>query len=95
MNIESHAGPGDHNSRTMRIKKYQASQRSPPGYVSTESAAADRGVGSGFIVNSKGCILKTDMPIEIQLASLIGLQSGEKYGGKVIGVDPKQMLTDD
>ncbi|HSE17904.1 MAG TPA: trypsin-like peptidase domain-containing protein [Pyrinomonadaceae bacterium] len=48
-----------------------------------------RGVGSGFIVNPKGYILTNHHVIEDAARITVGLQSGEKYRGTVIGVDPE------
>ena len=46
-----------------------------------------RGVGSGFIVSPKGYILTNYHVIEDAARITVGLQSGEKYRGTVIGVD--------
>src|SRR6266403_3584374 len=46
-----------------------------------------RGVGSGFIVSPKGYILTNNHVIEDATRIIVGLQSGEKYRGKVVGVD--------
>ena len=46
-----------------------------------------RGVGSGFIVSSKGFILTNHHVIEDAARITVGLQSGEKYRGTVVGVD--------
>lgn len=46
-----------------------------------------RGVGSGFIVDPKGYILTNEHVIEDATRIIVGLQSGEKYRGRVIGVD--------
>src|SRR6476619_789437 len=48
-----------------------------------------RGVGSGFIVNPKGYILTNHHVIEEATRITVGLQSGEKYRGTVVGVDPE------
>ena len=48
-----------------------------------------RGVGSGFIVSPKGYILTNHHVIEDAARITVGLQSGEKYRGTVIGVDPE------
>ena len=48
-----------------------------------------RGVGSGFIVNPKGYILTNNHVIEDANRITVGLQSGEKYRGTVVGVDPE------
>src|SRR6266498_1134452 len=46
-----------------------------------------RGVGSGFIVSPKGYILTNDHVVEGSSRIIVGLQSGEKYRGKVVGID--------
>jgi Do/DeqQ family serine protease len=46
-----------------------------------------RGVGSGFIVSPKGYILTNYHVIEDAARITVGLQSGEKYRGTVVGVD--------
>ena len=47
------------------------------------------GVGSGFIVNPKGYILTNYHVIEDTARITVGLQSGEKYRGTVVGADPE------
>lgn len=46
-----------------------------------------RGVGSGFIVDSKGYILTNEHVVEGATRITVGLQSGEKFRGRVIGID--------
>jgi serine protease Do len=46
-----------------------------------------RGVGSGFIVDAKGLILTNQHVIDGATRITVGLLSGEKYRGRVIGVD--------
>ncbi len=46
-----------------------------------------RGVGSGFIVSPKGYILTNEHVVEGAARIIVGLQSGEKYRGQVIGID--------
>ena len=48
-----------------------------------------RGVGSGFIISPKGFILTNNHVIEDASRIIVGLQSGEKYRGIVVGVDPE------
>src|SRR5882724_9457516 len=45
------------------------------------------GVGSGFIVSPTGYILTNNHVIEDATRIIVGLQSGEKYRGKVVSVD--------
>ncbi len=47
------------------------------------------GVGSGFIVNAKGYILTNYHVIEDAARIIVGLQSGEKYRGTMVGFDPE------
>src|SRR5688572_3151603 len=46
-----------------------------------------RGIGSGFIVSSKGHILTNHHVIEDAVRITVGLQSGEKYRAIVVGAD--------
>jgi serine protease Do len=46
-----------------------------------------RGVGSGFIVSAKGYILTNEHVVEGATRITVGLQSGEKFRGRVVGVD--------
>ncbi len=46
-----------------------------------------RGVGSGFIVDPRGYILTNQHVIEGATRITVGLLSGEKYRGRVVGVD--------
>ena len=48
-----------------------------------------RGVGSGFIISPKGYILTNNHVIEDAARIIVGLQSGEKYRGTVVGIDPE------
>jgi serine protease Do len=47
----------------------------------------NRSVGSGFIVDAKGYILTNEHVVEGSSRIIVGLQSGEKYRGRVIGID--------
>src|SRR5688572_6578036 len=48
-----------------------------------------RGVGSGFIVNPQGYILTNYHVVEDAARITVGMQSGEKYRGEVVGFDPE------
>ena len=48
-----------------------------------------RGVGSGFIVSPKGYILTNYHVIQDAARITVGLQSGEKYRGNIVGFDPE------
>lgn len=66
----------DSNNNNPLLEMFRRQQRRPT-----------RGVGSGFIVDSKGYILTNEHVIEDATRIIVGLQSGEKYRGRVIGVD--------
>ena len=51
-----------------------------------------RGVGSGFIVSPKGYILTNEHVIEGSTRITVGLQSGEKFRGRVVGMDDETDL---
>ncbi len=46
-----------------------------------------RGVGSGFIIDAKGYILTNQHVVDGASRITIGLQTGERFRGKVVGVD--------
>ncbi len=46
-----------------------------------------RGVGSGFIVSSEGYILTNEHVVGGSSKIIVGLQSGEEYRGRVVGID--------
>src|SRR5207237_6916644 len=52
-----------------------------------QSRRPSHGVGSGFIVSPKGYILTNEHVVQGSSRIIIGLQSGEKYRGRVVGVD--------
>src|SRR5258708_2620499 len=51
-----------------------------------------RGVGSGFIIDPKGYILTNNHVIDGGTRITIGLVTGERFGGKVIGIDKETDL---
>ena len=66
----------DQSSNNPLLDMFRRQQRQP-----------NRGVGSGFIVNAKGYILTNEHVIQGQSRIIVGLQSGEKFRGRVIGID--------
>src|SRR5256714_6309844 len=71
----------DQSSNNPLLDMFRRQQRRPA-----------RGVGSGFIVSPKGYILTNYHVIEDAARITVGLQSGEKYRGTVVGFDSE---TDD
>jgi serine protease Do len=51
-----------------------------------------RGVGSGFIIDPKGYILTNQHVIDGASRITVGLQTGERFRGKVVGVDSETDL---
>ena len=68
----------DQDSTNPLLDMFRRRQRTPT-----------RGVGSGFIVNPKGYILTNYHVIQDAARITVGLQSGEKYRGNVVGFDPE------
>jgi serine protease Do len=68
----------DQDSTNPLLDMFRRRQRTPP-----------RGIGSGFIVNPKGYILTNYHVIQDAARITVGLQSGEKYRGNVVGFDPE------
>jgi serine protease Do len=66
----------DQSSSNPLLDMFRRQRRSP-----------QRGVGSGFIVDPKGYILTNYHVIDGATRITVGLQSGEKFRGKVVGVD--------
>jgi serine protease Do len=66
----------DQSSNNPLLEMFRRQQRRP-----------SRSVGSGFIVDPKGYILTNEHVVEGSSRIIVGLQSGEKYRGRVIGID--------
>ena len=69
----------DKSDRTPSNPLYDLFRRQPPRPM--------RGVGSGFIIDAKGYIVTNNHVIDGATRITVGLLSGERYRGKVIGVD--------
>src|SRR5207249_2012677 len=74
----------DKSDRTPSNPLYDMFRHQPPRPM--------RGVGSGFIIDPKGYILTNDHVIDGASRITIGLLSGERFRGKVIGVDKETDL---
>src|SRR5713226_8354732 len=74
----------DKTDRTPNNSLYDMFRRQPP--------RPTRGVGSGFIIDAKGYILTNQHVIDGASRITIGLQTGERFRGKVIGVDSETDL---
>jgi serine protease Do len=74
----------DKSDRTPSNPFYDMLRRQPP--------RPTRGVGSGFIIDAKGYILTNQHVIDGVSRITVGLQTGERFHGKVIGVDTETDL---
>jgi len=52
-----------------------------------QSRRPSHGVGSGFIVSPKGYILTNEHVVQDSSRIIVGLQNGQSYPGKVVGID--------
>src|SRR6476620_4379472 len=52
-----------------------------------QSRRPSHGVGSGFIVSPKGYILTNEHVVQGSSKIIVGLQNGQTYTGKVVGID--------
>src|SRR4030095_1228531 len=52
-----------------------------------QSRRPSHGVGSGFIVSPKGYILTNEHVVQGSSKIIVGLQSGQTYTGKIVGID--------
>jgi serine protease Do len=74
----------DKGERNQSNPLYDMLRRQPP--------RPTRGVGSGFIIDPKGYILTNNHVIEGATRITIGLLTGERFRGKVIGIDKETDL---
>jgi len=74
----------DKSDRTPSNPLYDMLRRQPP--------RPTRGVGSGFIIDPKGYIVTNQHVIEGATRITIGLQTGERFRGRVVGIDPETDL---
>src|SRR5216684_4860848 len=74
----------DKPDRTQSNPLYDMLRRQPP--------RPTRGVGSGFIIDPKGYILTNNHVIDGATRITIGLLTGERFRGKVIGIDKETDL---
>src|SRR5215467_3919039 len=89
VNIETFQTSSDVSEKSDDDKDDQASNNPLLDMFKKQQRRPMRGVGSGFIVNPKGYILTNYHVIEDATRIIVGLQSGEKYRGNVVGFDPE------
>jgi serine protease Do len=87
VNIETIAASTDVLEKDNPDKDDQSSSNPLLDMFRRQARRPTRGVGSGFIVSPKGYILTNEHVVEGSSRIIVGLQSGEKYRGRVIGID--------
>jgi serine protease Do len=87
MQVSAELAEGDNEDkpdRTQNNPLYDMFRRQPP--------RPTRGVGSGFIIDPKGYIITNNHVIDGATRITIGLLTGERFRGKVIGIDKETDL---
>ena len=87
VNIETIAAATEVTEKDNPDKDDQSSSNPLLDMFRRQARRPQRGVGSGFIVSPKGYILTNEHVVEGSSRIIVGLQSGEKYRGRVIGID--------
>jgi serine protease Do len=87
VNIETMTAAPEMTEKEEADKDDQASTNPLLDMFRRQARRPSRGVGSGFIVSPKGYILTNEHVIEGATRITVGLQSGEKFRGKIVGID--------
>ncbi|MGI8897451.1 MAG: Do family serine endopeptidase [Pyrinomonadaceae bacterium] len=87
VNIETMTAAPETGDKEDADKDDQASNNPLLDMFRRHARRPSRGVGSGFIVSPKGYVLTNEHVIEGATRITVGLQSGEKYRGKIVGID--------
>ncbi len=87
VNIETMTAAPETADKDYADKDDQATNNPLLDMFRRQARRPSRGVGSGFIVSPKGYILTNEHVIEGATRITVGLQSGEKYRGKIVGID--------
>jgi serine protease Do len=87
VNIETMTAAPETADKDDADKEDQATNNPLLDMFRRQARRPSRGVGSGFIVSPKGYILTNEHVIEGATRITVGLQSGEKYRGKIVGID--------
>ena len=87
VNIETMTAAAETPEKDDADKDDQASNNPLLDMFRRQARRPTRGVGSGFIVSPKGYILTNEHVVEGATRITVGLQSGEKFRGKIVGID--------
>jgi serine protease Do len=88
VNIETRQAPAELDDKDNEDKDDSAATNPLLDMFRRQQRRPIRGVGSGFIVSSKGYILTNFHVIDEASRIIVGLQSGETYTATKVGVDP-------
>ena len=87
VNIETMTAAPETADKEDAEKEDQATNNPLLDMFRRQARRPSRGVGSGFIVSPKGYILTNEHVIEGATRITVGLKSGEKFRGKIVGID--------
>jgi serine protease Do len=87
VNIETMTAATEVADKDTEDKDEQSSNNPLLDMFRRQARRPSRGVGSGFIVSPKGYILTNEHVVEGSNRIIVGLQSGEKFRGTVVGID--------
>src|SRR5688572_2148969 len=87
VNIETMTAATETADKDDTEKEDQATNNPLLDMFRRQARRPSRGVGSGFIVSPKGYILTNEHVIEGATRITVGLKSGEKFRGKIVGID--------
>lgn len=87
VNIETMTAASEVADKDTEDKDEQSSNNPLLDMFRRQSRRPTRSVGSGFIVSPKGYILTNEHVVEGSNRIIVGLQSGEKFRGTVVGID--------
>ena len=87
VNIETRTASADVAANDEEDKEGEPPSNSLLDMFRRQNRQPTRSVGSGFIVSPKGYILTNEHVIEGSSRIIVGLQTGETFRGRVIGID--------
>jgi len=87
VNIETTTAAPDRPEKDDEDKEDQSLNNPLLDMFRRQSRRPSHGVGSGFLVSTKGYILTNEHVVEGATTITVGLQSGLSYRGKVVGID--------
>lgn len=87
VNIETLQAPADLGDKDNEDQEEDSTKNPLLDMFRRQQRRPTRGVGSGFIVSPKGYILTNYHVVDEATRIIVGLQSGKKFTGTIVGVD--------